>query len=301
MSTNLEFPVSPQTIQPAWCPIDKDCMLIDHLFDLDLNVTMQNLIDLENYPIGRPDSDAYRSLVDRCQKDLERIGMFNLEGFLRPDVCRAAVDEMQPVMAIDSYTHRRRHNIYFLDSVPGLEPNHPALVQVETANRTVCADQIENSVVIKVYEYPPLIKFLANTMNKTMLYLMDDPLARVNVMSYREHEGLNWHFDRSEFTTTLLLQAPKGGGELQYRTGLRNDVDPNYDGVARLLGGDDPKMKILRLKAGTLSVFRGKNTAHRITPVVGSRERMIAVFSYYEHPGKLFSEEEQLGFYGRTT
>ncbi|MGB5706794.1 MAG: hypothetical protein WBM41_08175 [Arenicellales bacterium] len=275
-------------------------MLIEHLFDFELNATMLTLIDLENYPTGQPYSDAYRSLVDRCQKDLERAGMFNLEGFPRPHACRAAVDKIQPVMAIDSYTHRRRHNVYFLDAVLGLEPNHSALVQVETVNHTVCADQIENSAVIKVYEYPPLIQFLANTMNKTMLYLMDDPLARINVMSYRENEALNWHFDRSEFTTTLLLQAPKGAGEFQYRTGLRTDHDPNYDGVARLLDGDDPKMKTLRLKAGTLSVFRGKNTAHRITPVVGSRERMIAVFSYYEHPGKFFSEEEQLGFYGRT-
>ena len=26
---------------------------------------------------------------------------------------------------------------------------------------------------------------------------------------------------------------------------------------------------------------------------------MIAVFSYYERPGVLFSEEERIGFYGR--
>jgi hypothetical protein len=37
-------------------------------------------------------------------------------------------------------------------------------------------------------------------------------LARVNAMQYGAGEGLNWHFDRSEFTTTLLLQAPKAGG-----------------------------------------------------------------------------------------
>ncbi|KAG1702812.1 50S ribosomal protein L21 [Nymphon striatum] len=28
-------------------------------------------------------------------------------------------------------------------------------------------------------------------------------------MAYKEGETLNWHFDRSEFTTTLLLQAPQ--------------------------------------------------------------------------------------------
>ena len=44
---------------------------------------------------------------------------------------------------------------------------------------------------------------------------------------------------------------------------------------------------------------KGKNTAHRISPVIGPRERMTAVFSYYELPGVLFSEEERIGFYGR--
>ena len=47
------------------------------------------------------------------------------------------------------------------------------------------------------------------------------------------------------------------------------------------------------------NVFRGKNTAHRVSPVKGSRERIIAVFSYYERPGVIFSREEQIGFYVR--
>ncbi len=128
---------------------------------------------------------------------------------------------------------------------------------------------------------------------------MTDPLARVNVMAYRAGEALNWHFDRSEFTTTLLLQAPEKGGEFEYRTDLRSANDPNYAGVAELLEGRDPQVQRIRLSAGTLNVFRGKNTAHRVTPVAGRVERFIAVFSYYEKPDVMFSDAERLGFYGR--
>ena len=46
-------------------------------------------------------------------------------------------------------------------------------------------------------------------------------------------------------------------------------------------------------------MFKGKNTAHRVTPSKGMRERIVAVFSYYERPGVMFSKEEQMGFYGR--
>ena len=128
---------------------------------------------------------------------------------------------------------------------------------------------------------------------------MADPLARANVIAYRDGEALNWHFDRSEFTTTLILQSPDRGGEFQYRDALHSETDANYDGVARLLAGEDNSVKTLPLPAGTLSVFKGKNTAHRLTPVEGSRERIVAVFSYYETPGVVFSEKERVGFYGR--
>ncbi len=136
-------------------------------------------------------------------------------------------------------------------------------------------------------------------MEKPALYPKEDPLARFNAMGYQAGNGLNWHFDRSEFTTTLLLQAPERGGVFEYRTDLRSDDDPNHDGVARLLRGEDPEVRVLRLWAGTLNVFQGKNTAHRVTKVQGATRRIIAVFSYYERPGVSFSDEERLGFYGR--
>lgn len=258
------------------------------------------LIDLDRYPLNRPDSDAWRNLVSRCREALRQEGMFNLDGFLRPAVAEKAADEMAEPMSASSFEHRRLHNIYFRNDIPGLDKSHPALSLCETVNHTLCADQIAGSAVIKVYEYPHLATFLAATMGKAALYVMADPLARANVMAYRDGEALNWHFDRSEFTTTLLLQSPHKGGAFEYRSDLRTDSNPNYDGVAHLLEGKDDQLKTLELSPGTLNVFRGKNTAHRVTPVEGDRKRIIAVFSYYEQPGVMFTEAERLGFYGRS-
>jgi hypothetical protein len=262
-------------------------------------MTMKDILDLDRYPLDREGSAEWQRLVEQSIAALEADGMFNLEGFLRPGVAEKAVREIQPVMAARSHVHKRMHNIYFKPDIPELVPDHPALRKVETISHTVCADQIPGSVVLAIYEYGPLLHFLVATMGKTRLHVMQDPLARTNVMAYRAGEALNWHFDRSEFTTTLLLQAAERGGDLEYRTDLRSDDNPNYDGVARLLEGRDPDAKILRMKPGTLNVFRGKNTAHRVTTVEGERERMIAVFSYYEKPGVMFSAEERVGFYGR--
>lgn len=260
---------------------------------------MEDILDLDRYPLDREGSPEWDRLVQQSLAALAADGMFNLEGFLRPGIAEQAVREIKPVMDTRSHVHKRLHNIYFKPSIPELAPGHPALRKVETISHTVCADQIPGSMVMAIYEYEPLVRFLAATMGKARLHVMQDPLARANVMAYRAGEALNWHFDRSEFTTTLLLQQAERGGDLEYRTDLRSDEDPNYDGVARLLEGRDPEARVLRMKPGTLNVFRGKNTAHRVTTVEGDRERMIAVFSYYEKPGVMFSDEERVGFYGR--
>lgn len=260
---------------------------------------MKKIINLSRYPLDRPNCDEYAALVTRCQADLLENGMFNLEAFISPKTAQIFADNMKPAMQDDSFTHKRRHNIYFKNSVPGISPDHPAMLESDTINHTLCADQIAQNGIIRIYEWPPFVNFLSKVMNRENLYQMADKLARVNVMAYRTGEALNWHFDRSEFTTTLLLQAPQMGGVFQYRTDLRTPVDPNYEGVAKLLKGEDAEIENIKLSAGTLNVFRGINTPHRVTPVIGNTDRMIAVFSYYESPNITFSDEERISFYGR--
>ena len=261
---------------------------------------MRHILDLERWPLDELGGAKGRELVTHCREELRDAGLFSLDALIRPDALETSVVEVAPVLDAAAFTHSREHNIYFVDEIEGVDPDHPALRRFTTVNHTICGDQIPESVVTRIYEWPPLIDFLSLAMGKPRLYPMADPLARINVMAYHEGEQLNWHFDRAEFTTTVLLQAPCSGGEFQYRSALRSESDPNYDGVARLLGGADEHVRKLPLAPGTLNVFRGRNTAHRVTPVEGDRPRIVAVFSYYETPGFAFSDAERFGFYGRT-
>ena len=262
---------------------------------------MDQLVDLATYPINRPDSPEYAALVANCRARLAVEGMFELPGFLRGAAVAQAVNAAAPAMATDSFRHARSHNIYFRDNVEGLADDHPALAKVETVNHTLCADQLQGNPVITLYDWPPFVAFLAAAMGKDRLYPMEDPMARVNVQASRDGEALNWHFDRSEFTTTILLQAPDQGGELEYRKDLRSADDPNYDGVAAVLRGEDPMVKKVALKPGALNVFRGVNTLHRVVPVTGPVERLVAIFAFFDRPGVVMTAKDQMGFYGRAT
>jgi len=261
---------------------------------------MKEVLDLDRYPLDRPESADYDALIAACRHDMSAHGMFNLEGFVRPAAVEQAAGEVGPLSERHAYTHQRRHNVYFEESVEGLPPNHGALIRFDTIHHTLCDDQLAQTLVHAIYEWPALPAFLARVLDKPRLFLMGDPLGRANVLRYGPGEGLNWHFDRSLFTTTLMIQAPEQGGEFEYRSNLRSDTDPNYEGVARLLHHSDPEIRVNPLAAGTLNVFAGKNTLHRVSPVRGTRDRLIAVYSYYEEPGVMFSEKERIGFYGRS-
>ena len=194
---------------------------------------MRDLIDLDRFPIDRPGTPGYVALVARAKADLAAQGMFNLDGFLRPDAAAKTVMALTPKFDTEAFTHARKHNIYFRKDLP-LPADHPALTEVETINRTLCADQIDRADAIsQIYNWPPFIAFLAETMDKPALHVMADPLARLNVMDYATGQGLNWHFDRSEFTTTLQLQAPEAGGAFEYRSDLRTELRRGGAVVAR--------------------------------------------------------------------
>ncbi len=262
---------------------------------------MKEILDLERYPLDQPQSAAYSALVLRCRADLEAYGMFNLEGFMKEQPIAETLELAMPKFDTEAFRHERKHNIYFKKVIPDVPEDSPLYAEFSTSNLTLCSDQVEQTPVIALYEWQPFVDFLADVMERDALYPMDDHLARLNVMAYKDGQGLNWHFDRSEFTTTLLLQAPEEGSTFLYRTDLRSADNPNYEAVEKLVRGEDPDVQALDVEPGTLNVFRGVNTPHCVTPAKGPRARVVTVLTYYEKPGAKFTEEERMGFYGRTS
>ena len=262
---------------------------------------MNQLLDLNRYPIENLDVSEGKALVRRSAECLVHTGMLTLPGFVLEETVRKINKDIKPVLARSAFTHTRSHNIYFDDSFDEISPDHPALRRGVTMNHTISGDQIPDNLICKIYQWPSLIKFLSMILKKKVLYIMDDPIAALNILEYRPGEpALNWHFDRSEFTITILLSSATSGGEFEYRSSLRTKRNPNYDGIAALLTNRDSQVQTLSLEPGTLCVFRGVETAHRVTPVNGQVSRIVAVFSYYERPDVRFGSTELLGFYGRT-
>jgi len=259
------------------------------------------LIDISAYPLHDSENPRRRELVAESKAALREEGSFTLTGFLRPEALARAVTQVQAPMETASFHHFQQHNIYFAKNNLQDIPEELREKNITTSNHTLTCDQLSGGVIHQVYCWDPLKDFLAEVLERPALHRMEDPLAALNVMGYGPGEQIGWHFDRANFTVTIPLQAPEGGGLFRYVRNLRSASDPNHDGVARLLAGDETETRTLRVSPGSLNVFAGFRSAHRVTPIEGKRFRMVAVLSYMPEPGVVFSPEDREQFYGRST
>lgn len=79
-----------------------------------------------------------------------------------------------------------------------------------------------------------------------------------------------------------------------------------YDLIKRVLlaskaGQDltDLGVKQADLQPGTLVIFCGHSSMHRVTPIQGHKARVLAVLSYEQKPDVHLNEYTRMKFYGR--
>ena len=263
-------------------------------------LSLPQIVDLEQYPIDRFDAPEGRALVERAQAALHAFGACDLPGFLRPDATAAAVESALSLHG-EAYRTDQTHDIEFSGLAPeSLAPDDPRRVRVRSAKEGTAFDRIPaDSPVRLLYESDEMLRFVAAALELDPLFRSDDPLGALNYMYYLPGDELGWHFDNADFVVTLMLQAPEAGGAFEFAPMLRSADDRNDEGVSALLAGDRARIRTMSGAPGTLALFRGHWSPHRVTPVVGDRIRVNAVLSYASAPGHRLGEETYRLFYGR--
>ena len=265
-------------------------------------LTLGDIIDLERYPITDRTNFAYLALVTQSQSLLGQEGVAIFPGFVRNPSVVAMADQ---TLALHSrmFHFRENHTVYFKPKDESVDPEHPLRRLMNTAKDTVAyADIPADHLIRHIYESDEVLSFIKDVLDLDALYRHADPLAALNLQGFTAGQELGWHFDRSDFSVTLSLQAASAGGDFEYVRMLRNENDDCYDAVRQFL--DDPntqQIEVLPQVPGTLTLFRGRYSLHRVTPVQGDRLRLNAVFAYVDQPNVEFSAYARQLFYGRTS
>ena len=255
---------------------------------------MDTLADLINFDLR--DS----ALIARCKEQLDREGALTLPNFLSATTLESLVTEALRAEPRAYFTDAT-HNVYLTPNDENLADDHVFNRQVTSTKGCVCDDVIAQSSPLRALYNSELFKtFICAILGEDQLHPYADPLSSINIHYAPEGKELGWHFDNSEFAITLLLQAPDAGGAFEYVKDLRDadQGDMNFEGVDAVLNGDAP-VDTLPFEPGTLVLFRGRNSIHRVTPTIGNTTRYLVVLAYNSQPGISLSENARQTFYGR--
>ena len=239
-----------------------------------------DLIDLVRYPLDDLDSDAGYALVQAARVDLEMRQAFILPAFLRPDAVRrlaAEADLLAPVV----FRKQRDYYSYSEEPDPALPADHPRLHRMVESMGFLGYDKIPVDTGLRnVYEWDPLTEFVRRVLGLDHLYRYGDPIAALTLSVFKTGNEVGWHYDMNDFVVSLLLQEPETGGVFEYVPLIRSKSNENYAAVARIFAGRCDDVVSLDMAPGSLVLFQGRNSLHRVTPVRGTRRRLILLLAY---------------------
>jgi hypothetical protein len=131
------------------------------------------------------------------------------------------------------------------------------------------------------------------------LYRYADPCGALNLAVMGAGDELQWHFDQTDFVVSVAIQPAEHGGDFDVVPKLRNADDEHYDVVARVLEDRYEGVVTLPMTPGTLLVFEGRYSLHRVSPIDGDRLRHVGLLAYDTKPGTVSSDLLREVRYGR--
>ncbi|MCP4765254.1 MAG: hypothetical protein GY875_03195 [Gammaproteobacteria bacterium] len=245
-----------------------------------MNATFVNLHD---YPIDRPDTDAYQAMVADQQKRLCAEGMINLVDFLTPAGVLKYRHEIKSHLDIAYHAISERHP-YGYERSDQFPEDHPRNTFGSTESFRLARHHLPGTAIDELYCWPPMKRFIADITGNDEIYLSGDPSNGLVVQFYKEGCGQAWHFDQALFSTIINLSESEAGGAFECVPNLRTETEPNYDEVRQVLAGESAKIQKHQVKAGSFTVMLGRYTLHRVTPVEQVKPRISVILSYELQP-----------------
>ncbi len=254
------------------------------------------IVDLDRYPIADLGNGPGEEFATQCRDQFSDSGLCMLPGFVRQSALKTMGEESDRYLG-HAYFCDSSHNAYLTEVADGADELDRR--QEKTFVGSVPYDRIpQDSVLNALYGWDPLKDFIGFVLGKSDFFRFADPFGACSVNVFVDGGRHGWHFDESEYTVTLMLQAPEEGGEFEYVPRIRG-LENEREIVRRTLDGDRDAVVTLPFTPGTLLIFGGRQTLHRVTEVRGKRPRLVPVLCYAESQGQQNSESVRKLFWGR--
>jgi len=265
-----------------------------------MEIHLDELIDLDRFPIHDLTNPNRLELVKRCREELNKSGCSLIPEFFKPSAIINMRDEAYRLMKF-AHAADDRVNPYLTADDTSLPEDHPQRFFELRSSSFINSDYLEQqSMLRKIYDSDVVLHFVADCLNQGQIYRWADPLGRNPYGVMEDGNYFPWHFDGNDFTVSILIQAAETGGDFEYCPDLRTPGDDKFDDVKRVLQGDRDRVKVLKLKTGDLQLFKGRYSMHRVTEAKGSVPRIIALPTYVNNPYLVNRPYHSETLYGRS-
>jgi len=259
------------------------------------------MINYELYPLDRLDSTTAANWISDIKNRLDTEGSCQFPYFVTPDALEAMAQQAKSIAHL-AYPGPTEVSPYFFNYRLGegqeLSASHPLRRKGKRNLSQVATDLIpDDHLLSQLHQCTEMQQFLSAVIEQPV-YRNADPYQSLNISVMDEGGCQQWHFDGGNMVTTLLLQAPEAGGLFQYAPAIRCEESENFDAVKAVLDGDLSRVREIKLQSGTLSLFRGHYSLHRVTEVVGKRQRLQAILGFNTQKGYVGKKESSILHYG---
>jgi len=259
------------------------------------------LIDLQRYPLLDLAVPAMQEVLRWARAQLAATGACEVPDFLTPAGLAAVIANAR-ALAPQAYRSTGVGTAYL--EVPDFElpADHPRRTLGEYAVGVIAYDMFPpESPLRRLYEWDPMMDFIGAVLQRGRLYRYADPLGALNLAVMGDGDELQWHFDQTDFVVSLAIQDGDEGGDFEVAPRIRSAADERYEAVGAVLHGTSDAVVRLPMTPGTLLIFEGRYSIHRVSPIRGATDRLVGLLAYDTKPGTLSTELLRLSRYGRAS
>ena len=269
---------------------------------MECPIDLDEIIDLDRYPIHRLDSTARSDLIRDTREQMDAVGCCRISDFVRPEAIATMLAEATSLLE-QTFWAEQRHNPYASPPDPELPTGHPRNVLQERMSGFINSDLLPvDSLLNTIYGSNVMTHFVWECLGASRpIYQWADPLGRNPYGVMETDHYFPWHFDGNEFTVSILVQKADEGGVFEYVPDIRRPDDENFERVQYILEGGREGVHELDLIPGDLQLFKGRFSMHRVTRIVGPTTRYVALPTYVYDPWRMNRPHHAEQYYGRAT
>jgi hypothetical protein len=264
---------------------------------------LAELVDLGRYPLFDLGGTVGTDLVGGSRDQIAKTGYAELPGFASSTGV-AALSEDAESLKHRAHVSSGVGTAYLELPDLDLDQAHPRRWRGRFSVGAVSYDLIPYSSPLRqLYESDPLTDLISAVLGRGPLYRYADPFGALNLAVMGDGDELQWHFDQTDFVVSLAIQTAETGGNFEVAPLLRSVEDERYADVAAVLSGSPGASDLTRtipMTPGTLLIFEGRNSMHRVSPISGARLRHVGLLAFDTKPGTTGSELLRMNRYGRT-